>query len=198
MEVKRMLYHVSDRHGITTLVPHSSTHKKPYVYAIDNLVTALLFGAKHDDFDFMLAEDEKGKPNLYECYPEAFSKIYKNKSCSLYELEKADFLQGITGWESEWVSESETKVQKETEIPDLFQRLQEEEQKGNLIIHRYQCDLSYRKMISEHIVDRMIRFGVLDGDWKRDIRFTLYYGKIADELIKIMGGELLDGENNIV
>ena len=60
-----MLYHVSPVAGLKTLQPRVSTHGKEYVYAIDNMVTALLFGAKKDDFDFLLYTDEKGTPIIY-------------------------------------------------------------------------------------------------------------------------------------
>ena len=51
-----MLYHVSPFAGLKTLQPKVSTHKVGYVYAIENLVTGLLFGAKWDDFDLIFRE----------------------------------------------------------------------------------------------------------------------------------------------
>lgn len=39
-----MLYHISKTAGLKKLKPQVSTHKKPYVYAIENVVTGLLFG----------------------------------------------------------------------------------------------------------------------------------------------------------
>lgn len=53
-----MLYHVSQTAGLSVLKPHLSSHGKPYVYAIENLVTGLLFGVKQDDFDFLIDTDE--------------------------------------------------------------------------------------------------------------------------------------------
>lgn len=70
-----MLYHVSQKTGLQTLQPHTSTHKKPYVYAIENIVTGLLFGVKQDDFDFIISTDENDKPTIYECYPDAFQEL---------------------------------------------------------------------------------------------------------------------------
>ncbi|MBQ8798669.1 MAG: hypothetical protein IJZ55_03775 [Lachnospiraceae bacterium] len=57
-----MLYHVSSKMGLKTIQPHVSTHKKAYVYAIENMVTGILFGAGHDDFDFIIATDENNRP----------------------------------------------------------------------------------------------------------------------------------------
>ena len=92
-----MLYHVSHTRGITVLEPRVSSHGKPYVYAIENLVTGLLFGVKKDDFDFLLYTDDKGTPVLCECYPDAFQKKYEGQSCSVYEVKENGFLRGVTG-----------------------------------------------------------------------------------------------------
>ena len=80
-----IVYHVSDTPGIKVLQPRVSTHKKAYVYAIDNLVTGLLFGVDKDDFDFILSTDEEDRPLVYECYPDAFRLSYEGKGCSVYE-----------------------------------------------------------------------------------------------------------------
>ena len=52
-----MLYHVSEKPGLKVLRPHASSHGRAYVYAVDDLVTGLLFGAGHDDFDLYLSND---------------------------------------------------------------------------------------------------------------------------------------------
>lgn len=64
-----MIYPISAKSGLKIIHPHLSTHKKEYVYAIENMVTGLLFGAKKDDFDFILTEDHHHIPVIYECYP---------------------------------------------------------------------------------------------------------------------------------
>ena len=71
-----MLYHVSKNGGIQVLSPQVSSHGMAYVYAIENLTTALLFGARSDDFDFLIDENDLGIPELYECYPGAFNDVY--------------------------------------------------------------------------------------------------------------------------
>ena len=186
-----MIYHVSCTHGITTLTPKLSTHKRAYVYAIDNLITGLLFGAKHDDFDFLISTDENGRPFIYECYPQAFQKIYQGISCSIYELKEEGFMRGMTSWDPELVSETEVYVQKEIVVSDLYQKLLDEESNGNLVINRYRNNLAYKKMISQHIVDRIIRFDILEGNWEKDSRFELYYKGIIKALVSTMDGHLL-------
>lgn len=187
-----MLYHVSHESGIQTLQPRVSTHKKPYVYAIENMVTGLLFGTKQDDFDFIISTDENGTPSAYECYPDSFQKIYQGKSCSVYELDETGFKRGMTSWSAELVCESEVPVKNEIVIPDLYKQLLEEEKKGTLQIHRYEYSAEYRKQISLHIVDRLIRFDVdLCTCMERDIRFATYYKGIVQALLSVTDGHLL-------
>lgn len=187
-----MLYHVSHKSGLKTLYPRTSTHKKPYVYAIANMVTGLLFGVKMDDFDFMISTDENDKPVVYECYPGAFQKIYQGKGCSVYEVSDEGFMRGMTSWEPELVCESEVGVIDEIVVADLYERLLEEEKNGNLKVYRYEFNDEYRKKIASHIVDRIIRFDIdLDNIIENDERFAGYYKGIVQELVKVMDGHLL-------
>ena len=127
-----MLYHVSPKAGLKTIQPHVSTHKKAYVYAIENMVTGILFGAKQDDFDFIISTDESDTPIIYECYPDALKKIYQGKSCSVYLVDEKDFQRGLTSWNPEFVSEKEVEVISEIVIDDMYQRLLEEEHNGKV------------------------------------------------------------------
>ena len=186
-----MLYHVSHTPGITILEPRVSSHGKPYVYAIENLVTGLLFGVKKDDFDFLLYTDDEGTPVLCECYPDAFRKKYEGQSCSVYEVKEDGFLRGVTGWSPELVCESAVAVEKEFSVSDLYARLLEEEQAGKLIIRRYSDESGYRAMIAEHIVDRLVRFDLLEHFDTRDERGTLYFRRLIDGLKAVLDGHLL-------
>ena len=187
----KLLYHVSEVCGLTVLKPKVSSHGKAYVYAIENLVAGLLFGAKWDDFDFLMTNDEAGRPVLYECYLDAFEGKYAGKSCSVYEVEEAGFQKGVTGWEPELVCEREVPVQREVAIDDLHDRLLVEEIQGNLILHRYRDEIPYKRRIAEHIVDRLIRFDAL-GRLETDERFRKHYGRIIGALRAAMDGHLLD------
>lgn len=187
-----MLYHVSPIAGLKTLQPHVSTHGKEYVYAIENLVTGLLFGAKKDDFDFLLYTDEKGIPVIYECYPDALKAVYQGKSCSVYCLNDDGFQRNKTSWSVELVCENEVQVMDELVIDDLYNKLLDEEQNEQLIIHRYEYSAEYRKIISKHIVDRVIRFEIdLQRIIETDSRFSKYYKAIVEELMQITDGHLL-------
>lgn len=187
----KTVYHVSNTSGIRVLQPRVSTHKKAYVYAIDNLITGLLFGVKMDDFDFIVSTEEEDRPVVYECYQDAFRQTYEGRSCSVYELSEEGFVRGVTSWTPELVSEREVPVLRETAVPDLYNRLLEEERQGNLVVNRYRDTPEYKGEISRHIVDRLIRFQVLRGDWERDSRFATHYRSLIEGLLALMDGHLL-------
>lgn len=187
-----MLYHVSPEKGLKTIKPHISSHKKAYVYAIENMVTGLLFGVRMDDFDFMILTDDDGIPSVYECYPDALPKVYEGKTCSVYMVDDSGFQRGMTSWSAELVCDKEVEVIRELVIDDLYKRLLEEEQDGRLHIFRYEfCD-EYRKKIAKHIVDRLIRFE-LDPDRciAQDARFATYYRNVIEGLVGLTDGHLL-------
>ena len=185
------LFHVSAVPGIEILRPQVSSHGRAYVYAIDNLAVALLFGAKHDDFDFILDVDEQGRPEVWECYPDAFRTVYEGKGCSVYEVSGEGFRRGVTGWDPEWVCETEVPVLSETAVEDLYALLLEKETGGELRVYRYQDEAGYKRMVSEHIVDRLIRFDLLERFEKEDSRGKRYYRGIVEGLRSVMDGHLL-------
>ena len=182
-----MLYHISKTSGLKVLKPQVSTHKKAYVYAIENPVTGLLFGAPHDDFDFIISEENR-KTVITECYPDVFRLIFDGKKCSVYEVSENGFMRGKTTWSPELVSENEVPVISETIVDDLYSRLLDEEAKENLIIRRYEDTAEYKSLIAEHIVDRLVRF---DAVYTESERLKKHYGKIIDALQNIMDGHLL-------
>ncbi len=187
-----MLYHVSQTAGLTVLTPHASTHKTPYVYAIDNLVTGLLFGVKQDDFDFIISTDEHGVPTMEECYPNAFALKYYGKSCSVYLVEETGFLRGMTSWSPELVCPAAVPVIEEQPIEDLYDRLCAETENGALHLVRYTASQTYRAKIAKHIVDRLIRFNIdLAHCMEHDIRFSTHYRTLIEALQQVQDGHLL-------
>ena len=185
-----MLYHVSPTAGLRLLQPRLSSHGRPYVYALENPVTALLFGAPKDDFDFLMDQDAGGVPQVWECYPGALERVYQGKSCSIYTLEEEGFQRGITGWEPELVCCAPVPVREEKRIADLYACLTERAKQGELMLHRYQDEPAYKRLISQHIVDRLIRFDALKH-LETDPRFQKYYRPIILALEAVMDGHLL-------
>ena len=187
-----MLYHVSPTAGLKTLTPRVSTHGKAYVYAIENMVTGLLFGAKHDDFDFNISTDDEDRPIICECYPDAFRLAFQGKGCSVYLVNDAGFERGRTGWEPELVCEREVPVLEEIVVPDLYERLLELEAQGQLIVRRYEHTDEYRRSIAAHIIDRIIRFDIdLNRITETDHRFATHYRGMVELLRSAADGHLL-------
>jgi hypothetical protein len=186
-----MLYHVSNISGLKSIEPKVSDHGKAYVYATENLVTFLLFGARQDDFDFIIDSNQDGTTEIYECYVNALEIHYKDKQCSVYQLENSGFLKGQTSWDAELVSEHTTHVISETVIQDLYKRLLQEEKNGDLIIHRYENTMEYKHLISMHILDSLIRFDAMKYI-ENDERFQKYYSKLIQGLDELMSGKYLN------
>lgn len=172
-----MLYHASQTPGLTELIPHRSTHKIPYVYAIRTRVTALCFGAPKDDFD-LLMDEEKGIPELWECYPGAFQRVYGGKSCSLYAVSEEDFLEGQTGWEPELVCPHAVTVVREEKIPDLFAALRSAADQGLCTLHEYSEDAEYQAMLREELGSRIRSYGLTQVQLDQDPRFVQFLNQI--------------------
>ena len=186
-----MLYHVSPTPGLRVLEPRVSTHGQAWVYAIANRVTGLLFGARQDDFDFCISE-ENGVPVLAECYPGALENCYAGKSCTVYEVAEEGFLSGRTGWSPEWVSPAPAPVLAEMPVPDLLAELLRAEKDGSLVIRRYEDTAAYRRFVSRHVVDRLVRFGCIDTG---DERLLRRYGRIIALLQKACDGSCLENDH---
>ena len=176
-----MLYHVSSTSNLKILVPRISTHGKAYVYAIENVVTAMLFGAKHSDFDFIIDTRNDGRPRLSECYEGGFERIFKDKTCSIYTVDRNGFKKGITGWSPEYVSENRVRILKEDHVRDLHNRLMLEEEQGNLSIRTFEDTSEYKTEIENHIKDRLIRFNIVNSNCI-DPMILSRYGYLIDEI----------------
>lgn len=172
------LYHASNTPGIKRLEPHISSHGVPYVYAIKDRLTALLFGAPKDDFDLLVITDD-GVTEVYECYPGAFEKTYKGKSCSLYEVDGTGFLSGVTSWDAEYVSESAAPVLFEDHIPDIYAELVSYAECGEIVIHRFSRDAEYLSLIKDELTSRIRDFGYTEERMDADPRFKLYLNEIT-------------------
>ncbi len=169
-----MLYHASSEAGLRLLEPHISTHGKAYVYAINNKITALCFGAPKDDFDLLIDEIE-GVTHLYECYPNALEKIYGKKICSLYEVDEEGFLCGKTGWDAELVCEDTVPVLQEERISDIYMYLVSAARRGECVIHSYSDNQEYQSMLRDELGERIKDFGLSAEAVKQDARIKAIF-----------------------
>ena len=119
-----------------------------------------------------------------------FENIYKNQNCSLYEVDSAFFQKGKTGWKPEWISEQPVIVLNETKIDNLYEELQKAQSQNQLIIHKFLEQNSYKNMIAQHIIDRLIRFDLLEKA-EQDPRFQKQFRKLFEQLKILLSGEYL-------
>ena len=134
-----------------------------------------------------------GKLVVSECYPGALGRVYAGASCSVYAVAEDGFERGRTGWDSELVSERPTAVVSETRVDDLLDALREN---AEVELVGYRDEPEYRRFVANHVVDRMIRFGVLDEGENgcyadRDERFAAHYKRLVEALKRAISGELL-------
>ena len=166
-----ILYHASCVAGLKELTPRASTHGEAYVYAIDNAVAALLFGAPKDDFD-VLMDEEDGRPILWECRPDALRAVYAGRGCALYAVPAEGFLCGQTGWRPERVCKTPVPAIREETIPDLYERLLAAEAEGLCVLHRFRADKSYHAFLCGEFRARIAAFGITENAVRADARFA--------------------------
>ena len=174
-----MLYHASQQSGIKELVPHASTHGKKYVYAINDRLMALLFGAPKDDFD-LLIDEVNGKPVIFECYPNALRKIYYEKSCYLYVVNEEGFLSNQTGWKPEMVCEHSVPVVSEEKIENIYNEIIASICTDSCIFHAYSPDEEYQMFLKDELSERVRNFGITGEQMDADPRFALYFNNLLE------------------
>lgn len=172
-----ILYHASHIPNLTLLHPHKSTHGESYVYAINSRLTSILFGAKKDDFDLII-DEENNIPILWECYPDALKTIYSQKSCSLYYVSKDGFLSGKTSWDAELVNPDVVPVICEEQIEDIYQELLNAQKRQKCIIHSYSNLESYKNFLKEELSERILLYGLSDESMQSDPRFVKYLNQL--------------------
>lgn len=172
-----MLYHASDVGGLNILEPHVSTHGRPYVYAINSRITALLLGTPKDDFDILI-DVKDGKTIIYECYPKALEKVYAGKSCFLYTVSEEGFLSGKTGWDAEMVCPAPVKVEQVEKIHDIYESIIEATDNGLCEINYYSDNEEYLAFLREELSERIVSWNITGDMMKKDARFELYFNKL--------------------
>ena len=160
------LYHVSKTPNLKELKPRVSTHGKPYVYATDNVTFALLFGSNcsFGDFDGMYGiNNETNVPYFYEAYEGAFKRRFNKQKCYIYEVDPSTFEEGKTSFSGEVVSEVPVKVLGCTKVDDLYSYLIDLGIESKIDIREYEDTDKYKEMIDIHIMDRLVRFNILNN-----------------------------------
>lgn len=161
MEKKiKYVYHGSTQHGLKVIKKNISTHGKPWVYAtLSKAISIIFISNKGSDLYYYLGgEGTKEKPViLVERKKDMFKDIF-NVSGSLYILSGKNFISGKTGWSAEVVSEFDEKVIHEEYINNVFEKLKELNNKGELKIYLYPNRPNYIPKDNSDLISKVIRW----------------------------------------
>ena len=153
-----IVYHGSPIPHLKQIVAHKSTHQKDCIYATDNKAAALLFMARgKGDLDTGLSF-RNGKVELVERRAGVLKELY-DKEGYLYELDGSSFNNYDYLWVLEVVSfEKAIKPIREIHYPNILEALNEEEQKGNIVIYRYPNRPKDMPLDNSDLIDKYIGF----------------------------------------
>lgn len=137
--VPHKVYHSSPTRGLKLLLPQAGTHGLPWVYATkDPVMAAVFISPTGGDFTCQVGRDpETGRPYICERFAGAFEHRYAGRSGSIYVLPGATFIEGLTPWDEEVVSEQAVRPLEELPVDDAEVFLLRLAAEDRLIIKRY-------------------------------------------------------------
>lgn len=142
------LFHGSPIGGLTELKPFLSEHGKPYIYFSSDPIVALLYAVKPvpKPFSFYPYGFEKNGCVVYsEYYPNAFCDLYKGKTGYLYECNDVKKTSNPTQINCAYTCSEPIKVDKATQIPDLYSFFKEQEANGSFRV-KHRSEISCKEM----------------------------------------------------
>ena len=135
----KYVYHGSSQQGLKIIKKNKSTHDKPWVYAtLSKAISTIFISNKGSDLYYYLNGDgaENNPVILVERKENMFKDIF-NISGSIYTLNGKNFISGKTGWPAEVVSEFDEDIIHEENIDNVFEKLKELNDKGELQLYLY-------------------------------------------------------------
>ena len=168
------VYHGSIHQGLKIIKRNKSTHGKSWVYAtLSKAISTIFISNKGSDLYYYLSGDgTENNPVLLVERKEGMFKDIFNVSGSLYTLSGKNFISGKTGWSAEVVSESDEDVIHEEHIDNVFEKLKELNDEGELKLYLYPNRPSFLPKDNSDLIPKVIRWR------KRGINietfFTLY------------------------
>ena len=173
----KYVYHGSSQQGLKIIKKNKSTHDKPWVYAtLSKAISTIFISNKGSDLYYYLNGDgaENNPVILVERKENMFKDIF-NISGSIYTLSGKNFISGKTGWSAEVVSESDEDVIHEEHIDNVFGKLKELNDKGELQLYIYPNRPSFIPKDNSDLIHKVISWG------KRGINIELFF-KLYPEL----------------
>lgn len=159
MSENKYVYHGSHIPDLKVIKPHKSTHQQNWVYATSSKAVATIFlSNKHSDLYYYLGgNDEDNNLVLVERKKGMFKDIF-NVSGSIYKLSSKNFLNGITGWSMEVVSNREEQVLEEEKITDVYEELIKFNDEGKIKLYLFPNRPSYIPLDNSDLIPKVIRW----------------------------------------
>lgn len=173
----KYVYHGSTHQGLTKIKKNKSTHGKTWVYAtLSKAISTIFISTKGSDLYYYLSGDgtENNPIILVERKKDMFKDIF-NVSGSIYTLSGKNFISEKTGWSAEVISESDEDVIREEYINNVFEKLKELNEKGELKLYLYPDSPPFIPKDNSDLIPKMIRWK------KRGINIEPFF-KIYPEL----------------
>lgn len=150
-----MLYHGSITKDLKVIKANSYSHslKKKVAYFTEDRVYALSCCRKPEE-NFVTMGLRDGMQHYFERFPNQLEILYKGKKGYLYMLSDVKNLVNTTM--HTWECGTDVVVDKCDIIEDVYEEILREEEKGNIIIHRYEeIDSVEQKMHANYIRDHI-------------------------------------------
>ncbi len=170
----KKVYHGSIHQGLKIIRKNKSTHGKSWVYAtLSKAISVIFISNKGSDLYYYLSGDgtENNQVILVERKEGMFKDIF-NVSGSLYTLNGKNFISSKTSWSAEMVSEFDENVLHEEHINNVFEKLKELNDRGELKLYLYPNRPAFLPKDNSDLIPKVIRWR------KRGINietfFTLY------------------------
>lgn len=159
-EKRKYVYHGSIHKGLTKIIRNKSTHGKYWVYAtLSKAISIIFISNKGSDLYYYLSGDgtENRPVILVERKAGMFKEIF-NVSGSLYTLSADNFVSGKTGWSAEVVSDFDEDVIHEEYIDNVFEKLKELNDNGELKLYLYPNRPDYIPKDNSDLILKVIKW----------------------------------------
>ncbi len=154
------VYHGSIHQGLKIIKRNKSTHGKSWVYAtLSKAISTIFISHKGSDLYYYLSGDgtENNPVILVERKENMFKNIF-NASGSLYTLNGKNFISGKTGWSAELVSDYDEDVIYEEHIDNIFEKLKELNESGELKLYLYPNRPYFLSKDNSDLIPKVIRW----------------------------------------
>lgn len=122
--------------NIKVLKPELGKHRKKCVYASRNKCVAMLYSNRgKGDLDVLIGTINK-ELIVVERRKGVFKELYDRKGY-IYEVSDATFAHYNYLWSKELISFEEVKVENKIEIPNILEKLEDEDKKKHIKIYHY-------------------------------------------------------------